>query len=121
MSDLKRPVKVLFCTNRRFGADTPSCATRGNEKIMGAVREEFLRRGQQPPCPIEQVICLGQCNKGPAVRMVPGGEFYLGAKINEVSKLADWIDAQVKEICKEPQTAQTTLQTSSNAGLGPRG
>lgn len=94
MSNLERPVKALFCVNRRFGADTPSCAMRGNEKIMEAVKEEFQKRGYTP-CAIERVICLGQCHKGPAIRMVPGGDFHLGGSKDNVSEIADWIESQV--------------------------
>jgi NADH:ubiquinone oxidoreductase subunit E len=86
---------VYICVNRRFGSDTPSCAMRGSEKMMALVKEEMERRGHSYP--IEKIMCLGQCSHGPAMRIAPGGDFFLGATKDKVSEIANWIEEQMKD------------------------
>jgi len=86
---------VYVCVNRRFGVDTPSCGMRGSEKIMQLVKEELVKRGLS--FPLEEIMCLGQCSKGPAMRIAPGGNFFLGAKKDKVSEIADWIEEGMKD------------------------
>lgn len=93
MSSSAAQKKVYFCTNRRFGVDTPSCAMRGSEKTMELVKQELAKRGLSYP--VEKIMCLGQCVDGPAIRIAPGGEFFLEAKSNKVDEIVDWL---VKEM-----------------------
>lgn len=87
---------VYICVNRRFGSDTPSCAMRGSEKVMTLLKEELIKRGLTTP--LEKIKCLGQCDKGPAMRIAPGGEFFLHASKDKISEIADWIEVNTAEL-----------------------
>ncbi|NVJ93512.1 MAG: (2Fe-2S) ferredoxin domain-containing protein [Methylocystaceae bacterium] len=95
MADTERMKTVYFCTNRRYGVDSPSCAMRGSEKVMEMVKQELSRRGKS--FPVEKFLCLGQCTFGPAVRIAPGGEFFLGAKKEKFDELLEWIIAEMEK------------------------
>ena len=91
----KSEKKVLVCTNKRFGVGSPSCFMRGSEKMLGLLKEELAARGKNYP--VEEFLCFGQCSFGPALSISPGGEFFLGAKPEKVSEIADFI---VEEMSK---------------------
>jgi len=95
MSDHEQAKTLYVCVNRRFGMGTPSCAMRGSEKIMSMIKEELNKRGLS--FPIEKIMCLGQCPKGPAMRIAPGGEFFLEARKDKVDEIVDWIEANMGE------------------------
>lgn len=89
MSESSSPKTVYVCTNRRFSLDSPSCAIRGSEKTLELLKQEVAKRGLSYP--IEKTICLGQCTFGPAIRVAPGGEFFLGAKPAKIDEIMDWL------------------------------
>ena len=37
----------------------------------------------------ERLCCLGQCTKGPAMRLTPGGEFFLGVTLADVPAMQE--------------------------------
>lgn len=88
--------KVLVCTNKRFGVSSPSCFMRGSEKMLKLLKAELSQRGVDYP--VEEFFCFGQCSFGPALRISPGGEFFLGAKPDKVSEIADFV---MEEMSKE--------------------
>ena len=65
----QRPTKILICVNRRFKADEPSCAARGSFAIAEAIERGVRER--RIDIVAERLICFGQCNKGPTVKLVP--------------------------------------------------
>ncbi|MDV7338612.1 (2Fe-2S) ferredoxin domain-containing protein [Terasakiella sp. A23] len=95
MSDSPAPKTVYVCTNRRFGVDSPSCAMRGSEKTLDLLKQEVAKRGLTYP--IEKFICLGQCTFGPAIRIAPGGEFFLEAKPAKIDEIMDWLEKEMEE------------------------
>ncbi len=95
MPDTPAPKTVYVCTNRRFGIDSPSCAMRGSEKTLDLLQQEMRKRGLSYP--IEKFICLGQCTFGPAIRIAPGGEFFLGAKPAKVDEIIEWLIEEMAE------------------------
>lgn len=90
---IKRPTTVLICINRRLRSDQPSCASRGSYALADEIEKGLLERNI--PMTIERSVCLGQCQKGPTIRLVPGGKFYLGMELNEIGKFLD----DLEEIC----------------------
>jgi len=86
----QRPNKILICVNRRFKADEASCAARGGFAIAEAVERGVLDR--RIDIEVERFICLGQCNKGPTIKLVPGN-FILGADLDMVDHLLGKLEA----------------------------
>ncbi len=93
MADQSQKPTVYFCTNMRFSSSSPSCAMRGSKKVLELVREELAKRGRTYP--LEEFICLGQCTAGPAIKVVPGGDFFLQGTKDKIQEIADWIEEEM--------------------------
>ncbi len=84
------PTSVVICVNRRFRADQPSCAARGSVEIADALERGIAERGID--ILMERICCLGECTRGPNVRLVPGGSFYFGITLEDVPGLLDTLE-----------------------------
>jgi len=84
------PRTLLICINRRFKASEPSCATRGSVPIADAI--EHGVRDRRIAIAVERIVCLGQCTKGPTLKLVPG-EFILGTTMAMVPAILDRLEA----------------------------
>lgn len=85
-----RPTALLICINRRFKGGEPSCAARGSMAIA-----EALEKGVRERCidvAVERIICLGQCTRGPTLKLAPGGDFILGATTEMVPGILDRLE-----------------------------
>jgi (2Fe-2S) ferredoxin len=82
---------VTVCVNRRANPDAPSCAGRGGVEIAEALETAIVRRGI--PVAVERFHCLGFCERGPNVKLSPGGEFYYGVHIEDIPQLLEKIAA----------------------------
>lgn len=65
--------RVIVCINRRANPAAPSCATRGSVKLADRLEQEIALRGW--PIKLERFPCLGRCDEGPNLKLVPGGHF----------------------------------------------
>lgn len=66
--------KLLVCTNYRANPNNPSCAVRGSKEILTALTHQLQR--ENVPIEIEEIQCMGYCNVGPNVRLIPNGEIF---------------------------------------------
>ena len=73
MSD--KPGLLRVCINMRYGT-TASCAMRGSEKLVDKLREAIFEGDLNVE--VETSVCFGQCDKGPNVKVIPGGHFVHG-------------------------------------------
>lgn len=73
---------LIICTNRRLDSGSPSCAARGSEALADALQQQLSAKGLDVT--IKRVECLGQCERGPNLRLAPGGPFYHGVTPEEV-------------------------------------
>ena len=89
--------QILVCTNFRANPNNPSCAGRGGNLVLDALKTQLSKLNIA--IEVEASQCMGYCNVGPNVRLVPNGEFF-----HEVStaKLAKLIKAAKKFSAKEP-------------------
>lgn len=85
--------RLVVCTNRRLTINSPSCGARND--ILAAHLERLISE-RQLPITIEYRKCLGQCDKGPNIRLVPSGKFFhnvvendLPLIINEIKQFID--------------------------------
>ena len=66
--------KILVCINHRANPNTPSCHARGSQQVLAQLS---LRLKQENiKIAVEKVQCLGHCNSGPNVRLVPNEQFF---------------------------------------------
>jgi len=84
------PRTLLICINRRFKASEPSCAARGSLPIAEAIERGIRER--HIAIAVERIVCLGQCTKGPTLKLVPG-EFILGTTMAMVPGILDRLQA----------------------------
>ncbi len=75
--------KILICTNFRANPNNPSCAARGSKGLMTALTQELLEKNL--PVIVEESPCLGYCDIGPNLRLIPNGEFFHGVSVAELS------------------------------------
>ena len=77
------PAKIYVCTNFRSGTHS-SCGTRGSKKIFKQLCD--LAAESPEEIIVEQIVCLGQCEHGPNVR-VSGQEIINGVKIDDLGAI----------------------------------
>jgi (2Fe-2S) ferredoxin len=81
---------VFVCTNRRPPGDRRgSCAERGGEAVVAALKREVEARGLVPSdaIRINKSGCLNECERGPTVVVYPEGVWYAGVRPEDVPDL----------------------------------
>ncbi|MDH3713578.1 MAG: NAD-dependent epimerase/dehydratase family protein [Gammaproteobacteria bacterium] len=78
---------LVICINRRLNDENPSCAARGSEALAARLSDEITRRGLVAE--LRRVYCLGRCEQGPNVRIVPGGKTYKGVSEDDIELLVE--------------------------------
>jgi NADH:ubiquinone oxidoreductase subunit E len=68
------PKKILVCTNYRANPNNPSCAARGSKEILTALMQQL--QSKKVSIEVEEIQCMGYCNVGPNVRLIPNGEIF---------------------------------------------
>ena len=94
-----RQPSLLICVNRRYRSDQSSCAARGSLKIAKAMEDGIRHRRIE--LATERLCCLGQCTEGPAMRLTPGGEYFLGVTLADVPGFLDRLE---REFGTHPET-----------------
>jgi (2Fe-2S) ferredoxin len=81
---------LVVCINRRMAADIPSCAARGSLE-----RAEALERGvalRRIDVKVERLRCLGLCDVGPNLRLVPGGSFFSRVGAEDIPEVLNYLE-----------------------------
>ena len=84
--------ELVVCVNRRLTASTPSCAGRGSEALIEALEAEAKRRGII--LNIQRIFCFGLCERGPNVRIKPGGRFFHRVSNADIGRILDQVAAE---------------------------
>ena len=92
-----RPTTLIVCVNRRFQSDKGSCAEKGSENIAAYLEQGIAER--QINITLERIRCLGECSHGPAMRLAPGGKFFLHVQTDDVPGLLD----ELEQLCGHRQ------------------
>ena len=66
--------KLLVCTNFRANPNQPSCAARGSKEIASQLMQQLQQKNVS--IEIEEIQCMGYCNTGPNVRLIPNGGYF---------------------------------------------
>lgn len=73
---------ILICTNHRANPNQPSCAARGalvlKQQLTDAVNTTGLAIG------VKEIQCLGECDVGPNLRLIPGGPSFQHVDENKI-------------------------------------
>lgn len=65
---------LIVCINRSFSINKPACANRGSEALADELEQQLAEEGLAVP--VRRIECLGQCERGPNLRIAPGGRFF---------------------------------------------
>ena len=84
--------RFFACVNRRFTHEKPSCAQRGSLELIDLLESMLRERGID--CTIERKVCLNLCLKGPAMRVVPGGDIFTEVSEDRLTAIADALEAE---------------------------
>ncbi|MBF0454077.1 MAG: (2Fe-2S) ferredoxin domain-containing protein [Magnetococcales bacterium] len=75
---------LIACIKDRATAK-PSCGGRGSEALVDQIEAEVNR--QKLPIAVVRMRCLGECSKGPNMRIAPGGQFFYGVKEETIPEI----------------------------------
>ena len=83
--------RVTVCINYRANPDLPSCGARGGNEVAQALKAAVSANN----LPVEVVTfnCLGECERGPNVKLSPSGEFCHGVRLDDLAPVLEKISA----------------------------
>jgi NADH:ubiquinone oxidoreductase subunit E len=64
---------IVVCVNQRLGQQK-SCAGSGSEQLANLIQEKLEENNL--PVSVTKIKCFGRCDKGPVIRIAPGGKFF---------------------------------------------
>ena len=77
--------KILMCTNFRANPNNMLCAARGSKEVMALLLQELKQKNL--PITVEESPCLGFCEAGPNLRLMPNGVFFHGVSDKKLSTI----------------------------------
>ena len=85
------PKRIIVCINYRANPELPSCGARGGGEIAQALQAAVA--AQNLPVELVTFNCLGECERGPNVKLSPGGEFCHGVRPDDLTPVLEKISA----------------------------
>lgn len=80
-------LRLLVCVNP-VGSNKPSCGgDRGSEQLARKLEHGIADRNLAVT--VERIHCLNRCLRGPAMRIAPGGKFYLEYGEADIPRILD--------------------------------
>ena len=76
--------KILICTNYRANKRNPSCGAKGSLELLDALKSKQL------DISIEEAPCMGRCQQGPNINILPNG-LWLDSLSTEEAAIDDLI------------------------------
>lgn len=76
---------ILVCTNHRDSPHQPSCGARGAQQLKQRLTEEVNAAGIN--LGIKEIQCLGACEQGPNVKLIPSGPLFNHVDVNDLKDL----------------------------------
>jgi len=76
---------ILVCTNHRANPNQPSCGARGAESLKQAITDAVDSAGLNMM--VKEIQCLGECESGPNVRLIPSGPLFRNVDKDDLHQL----------------------------------
>lgn len=80
--------RILFCTNSNEPGKS-ACTTRGCEETLTALKSELGERKLQFDFKLTTTSCLGLCEEGPNLVVLPQGDWYSGMTKDHVARFVE--------------------------------
>ncbi len=91
-------IELITCIKNRT-TGKPSCAGSGSIAIIDKIEAEIKKR--QWPVKVERIFCLGECAKGPNMRIAPGGRFFYGITQEKIPEVLAGVEKAMNEPVSE--------------------
>lgn len=78
---------LVVCVNERLGHQQKSCASSGSRELIGLFHQRASFRNLT--LSINEQVCLGRCQQGIAMRIAPGGPFFLEVTEQDIDDILD--------------------------------
>lgn len=79
---------VFVCQNRRVeGAARPSCANRGGDPLLPALKDAVKAAGLKGRVRVNSAGCLDQCEHGPVVVVYPEAVWYGLVQVSDAAEI----------------------------------
>lgn len=86
---------LLICTHHRTNPNQPSCGARGAQTIKQAFADVVTSEGLG--LGIVEIQCLGECEAGPNMRLIPSGPIFHHVALEQVPGIIDAAKQFLKE------------------------
>lgn len=85
MKDRKTPYErvILVCCNEREPGEA-ACANRGSAEIQKQLKAYAKEKGISKRCRVSRAMCLGICEEGPNVCVMPENVWLTGVTVGDV-------------------------------------
>lgn len=83
---------LIICNNHRVNPNKPSCGQRGSQHLQSCVQAYITQ--QKLDVHVETFKCLGHCEKGPNMKLVPNGKFFYGVTEESLGEVLASLDNQ---------------------------
>lgn len=77
--------KILVCTNFRANPNNPSCAAQGSKEILIELTQQLQPKNAS--IEVEASPCMGFCDIGPNMHLVPSGPFFHSVTAKNLNKV----------------------------------
>lgn len=85
-------LRLLVCVNP-VGSNKPSCGgDRESEQLVRLLEQGIAERNLAVT--VERIHCLNRCLRGPAMRIAPGGKFYLEYGATDIPRILDELEGE---------------------------
>lgn len=89
----KRERYLWVCTNERApNHPTGSCARSGSRELLDALKKATAERGLKNKVRVCGSTCLDLCWQGPAMALMPDGEFYGKVGLPDIPEIVDSLE-----------------------------
>lgn len=78
---------ILICTHHRANPNQPSCGVRGAQALKQAFTDAVANEGLG--LKIVEIQCLGECEAGPNMRLIPSGPIFHHVDLEQVPTIID--------------------------------
>lgn len=78
-------MKLVVCTMQRYAPNPHSCGNGGGLEIAETLEREVS--AMELPVAVERIACLGMCQKGPNVQLLPDGKNWHGVSLGNVGEI----------------------------------
>lgn len=104
--------KFMVCVNVRGVEAGASCGPRGGEAIREELQAALLR--EDLDIEVAGALCLGTCDRGPTIRLIPNNSWFYGAHVEDVPALLAHLKSALDEYAVLPDAEVRTLNLNSN-------